>query len=74
MTGVETWGLPIFVLHPFGCALESQEDGIDLRDHSEAVWKMPGELRGLDWAEADVPVLAAYIAFRGTGGAGEDGK
>ena len=30
-------------------------------EHAEIRWALPGELRKLDWAEADVPILHAYL-------------
>jgi 8-oxo-dGTP diphosphatase len=38
--------------------------GPTLRDHSEARWDLPENLTGLDWAEADVPILEAYIGLK----------
>ena len=47
-------------LHPFRCALES---GIlTLHEHAAVLWVQPEELLSLDWAEADLPVIAAYLA------------
>lgn len=47
-------------LHPFICAIESGE--IVLHEHAAIAWLRPEELQGLDWAEADLPVLASYLA------------
>jgi 8-oxo-dGTP diphosphatase len=49
-------------LYPFACAIESGE--IVLHEHAEAVWLPPGELKSLDWADADVPVVDAYLTAR----------
>ena len=48
-------------LYPFVCALTTAE--IVLREHEEIRWLAPGELLTLDWAEADLPVLHAYLAM-----------
>ena len=34
----------------------------DPQEHDTVTWFAPEELRTLDWAAADVPVLAAYLA------------
>jgi 8-oxo-dGTP diphosphatase len=45
-------------LHPFLCRIVS---GVPHpHEHSEIRWCGPGELEALDWAEADVPVLAEW--------------
>ena len=45
-------------LYPFICAILSGE--IKLHEHAAAIWLPPEKLLALDWAEADLPVLAAY--------------
>jgi len=47
-------------LYPFICRVISGE--ITLHEHAEIVWMSPGELPALDWAEADLPVIADYLA------------
>jgi 8-oxo-dGTP diphosphatase len=47
-------------LHPFICTIAAGE--IVLNEHAAIVWLPPEELRYLDWAEADVPVLESYLA------------
>lgn len=47
-------------LHPFRCAIEA--GGITLNEHAAVRWLAPAELPGLDWAEADLPVIEAYLA------------
>jgi 8-oxo-dGTP diphosphatase len=55
-------------LYPFICSIESGE--IVLHEHSAINWLRPSELHTLDWAEADLPVIAAYLsASDGVGGA-----
>ena len=54
-------------LYPFICSIESGE--IILHEHSAMSWLPPSELHTLDWAEADLPVIAAYLsASDGVGG------
>jgi 8-oxo-dGTP diphosphatase len=48
-------------LHPYICTAGSNR--FTLNEHVEAVWLQPEELPGLDWAEADVPVLHAYLSW-----------
>jgi 8-oxo-dGTP diphosphatase len=52
-------------LYPFVCSLRSGE--ITLHEHAEAAWLSPDELFSLDWAEADGPVLEAYLESLRTG-------
>jgi 8-oxo-dGTP diphosphatase len=55
-------------LYPFICSIEVGE--IVLHEHSAINWLPPSELHTLDWAEADLPVIAAYLsASDGVGGA-----
>ncbi len=60
-----THAYPAFTvtLHPFVCTIAAGE--IVLHEHAAAAWVAPGELGVLDWAEADLPVIAAYLAGRG---------
>ena len=51
-------------LHPFVCTITAGQ--ADPQEHDTIIWCTPDELRTLDWAAADVPVLAAYLAARGT--------
>lgn len=50
-------------LHPFICTIEEGE--IVLHEHEALLWLEPGELLCLNWAEADIPVLEAYLATNG---------
>ncbi|HWR97143.1 MAG TPA: (deoxy)nucleoside triphosphate pyrophosphohydrolase [Candidatus Methanoperedens sp.] len=54
-------------LHPFRCAEPSGP--ITLHEHAAIIWLAPEELGRLDWAEADLPVIAEYLARRRAGGA-----
>jgi len=47
-------------LYPFVCTIASGE--IVLHEHSAIAWLPPLELPTLDWAEADWPVIEAYLA------------
>jgi len=46
-------------LYPFICTIESGE--LRPHEHAAIAWLPPEELYALDWAAADLPVLAAYI-------------
>ena len=45
-------------LYPFICTIICGE--ITLHEHVALAWLAPDELHMLDWAEADLPVLAIY--------------
>lgn len=47
-------------LHPFVCTITAGEP--HLHEHAAIIWLSPAELFSLDWAEADLPVLAEYLA------------
>jgi 8-oxo-dGTP diphosphatase len=49
-------------LHPMRCALAGGT--LTVREHAAIAWLAPGELGSLDWAEADLPVIEAYLAGR----------
>lgn len=49
-------------LYPFVCVLDFGE--IQLHEHSEIIWLPAAKLHALDWAEADIPVLEAYLNQR----------
>ncbi len=46
-------------LYPFLCTIES--GAITLHEHAAIAWLQPEELHGLDWAEADWPVIDEYL-------------
>jgi 8-oxo-dGTP diphosphatase len=48
-------------LHCFWCSVEAGEP--QLHAHSALRWCAAGELRGLDWASADVPAVDAILTF-----------
>ena len=45
-------------LYPFVCQLTTAV--IELREHEAICWLAPAELLSLDWAAADLPVIADY--------------
>ncbi len=45
-------------LYPFICSIATDE--ITVNEHAAVVWLPPNQLHVLDWAEADLPVLATY--------------
>ena len=51
----------IVTLYPFICKAETSR--YNLTEHAEVVWLRPDELFSLDWAEADLPVLDAYLGW-----------
>ena len=48
-------------LYPFVCQLTTAE--IELREHAAICWLAPAEVMALDWAAADLPVIADYLAL-----------
>lgn len=55
-------------LYCFWCSIERGEP--QLNAHSAVRWCAPSELRGLDWALADVPAVDAILAFAASMGEG----
>lgn len=47
-------------LHPLRCRPAAGEP--TLHEHAAARWLTPAELPALDWAEADLPIVAACLA------------
>lgn len=45
-------------LYPFICSITGEK--IHLREHAAIAWLSPADLKSLDWAEADLPVIDAY--------------
>lgn len=62
---VSTHDYPTFTitLHPFICKIEAGE--IALHEHAAVTWLPANVLHTLDWAEADVPVIASYLTEHG---------
>jgi 8-oxo-dGTP diphosphatase len=48
-------------LYPFICSMDST-GAITLHEHEEICWSHPWQLKELDWAAADLPVIDAYLA------------
>lgn len=46
-------------LYPFVCQLTTAV--IELREHAAICWLAPAEVMSLDWAAADLPVIADYL-------------
>ena len=46
-------------LYPFICRVD--EGTITLNEHVAARWVPPREMHSLDWAQADLPVIAHYL-------------
>lgn len=53
-------------LYPFVCAIDSGE--LIMHEHGAIAWLTPEDLPSLDWAEADLPVIQAYLAEQGHAG------
>ena len=49
-------------LHPFVCTMATGQ--ADPQEHDTVAWFTPEKLCTLDWAAADVPVLASYLVRR----------
>jgi 8-oxo-dGTP diphosphatase len=47
-------------LYPFICHIHSGV--ISLKEHKQVAWLAPNELKNLDWAAADIPILNHYLA------------
>lgn len=50
-------------LYPFVCSMEHGK--VVLHEHADFAWLKPADLPGLDWAEADRPVLSAFLEMTG---------
>ncbi len=61
---VEAHDYPAFsvVLYPLRCRIVAGE--VTLHEHAAARWLSPANLFTVDWAAADLPVLAAWLALR----------
>lgn len=53
-------------LHPFVCALIGGV--LCMHEHAALLWLLPEELGGLDWAEADLPIISDYCREQRNGG------
>jgi 8-oxo-dGTP diphosphatase len=53
------------VLYPLRCRIIAGEP--TLHEHADARWLSPADLLSVDWAAADLPVLAAWRAISGSG-------
>lgn len=48
-----------FRLFPFVCKLIGGK--MSILEHEQAIWLSPWQLRGLDWVEADKPVVEEFL-------------
>jgi len=51
-------------LYPFLCTIAAGT--LMLHEHKTIKWLPPTRLASLDWAEADLPIIAAYLELRGS--------
>jgi 8-oxo-dGTP diphosphatase len=56
-----TYSYPAFMvtLYPYRCTISAGE--IVVHEHKAIAWTMPEELLGLDWADADWPIINTYL-------------
>jgi len=61
---VATHAYPDFTvtLYPFVCSLHDGE--MNLHEHRAVRWMEPERMNELEWAEADLPVIAEYLSRR----------
>lgn len=52
-------------LYPYVCSILSGE--IILHEHSAVTWLPPARMMELEWADADIPVIAEYQQMQGLG-------
>lgn len=57
---VHDYGRGPIKLIPFTCTIAKGEP--QAHEHSELRWCPPSQLRGLDWADADLPILSEFLA------------
>jgi 8-oxo-dGTP diphosphatase len=50
-------------LYPFVCTPD--DSVMTLHEHRAVAWMEPEQMSALDWAEADLPIIAGYLATRG---------
>ena len=55
-------GAPGICLYPFICTV--QAGTLALKEHKQIAWLPLNELKFLDWAEADIPILNHYISLK----------
>ncbi|WP_037500283.1 (deoxy)nucleoside triphosphate pyrophosphohydrolase [Sphingobacterium deserti] len=48
-------------LYPFLAVVN--KGTVKLTEHAQAIWVLPDALRNYEWAEADIPVVDAYLAL-----------
>ena len=55
-------GTPEICLYPFICTV--QAGTFALKEHKQIAWLSLNELKTLDWAEADIPILDYYMMLK----------
>ena len=50
-----------FELIPFRCRLAGGK--LNIKEHKQVKWLNGSELREMDWAEADIPIVKAVLHF-----------
>jgi 8-oxo-dGTP diphosphatase len=60
-----TYSYPTFTvtLYPSRCTISAGK--IVVHEHKKVIWMLPEELRGLDWADADWPIINTYLERHG---------
>jgi len=54
----------VICLHAF--LVKQFEGQLQLHDHDKILWLAPAELRSVEWAPADIPLVDQYLAIRST--------
>lgn len=49
------------VIHLIPFIAKIQQGSIHLKEHADYLWLNPNELLDLDWAEADIPIVKAFL-------------
>jgi 8-oxo-dGTP diphosphatase len=57
-------------LYPYVCRISG--GAITLHEHQDATWIEPQLMAGLDWAEADLPVIDAFMSYLADPGCGSN--
>jgi 8-oxo-dGTP diphosphatase len=52
----------VICLYPFICTIQSGT--ISLKEHKQVAWLNLNDLKELNWAEADIPILNHYISLK----------
>lgn len=60
---IHDYGTKVIELIPFICEIKNGR--IECREHKQVLWDKPQNLTGLEWANADVPILHEYLRYLG---------